>query len=48
MDCRDFLIAWRDGASVKDDADADLPYSDAAVEALGLTPIQADPPPAEE
>lgn len=50
MDCRDFLIAWRDGATVTDEADALAPYSEAAVEALGLVPVSFEevPAPVEE
>lgn len=36
--CRDFLIAWRDGASVEDANGDPITHNEAAVEALGLTP----------
>ena len=42
MDLHMFLCDWRDGAIVKDDSGIDQPYSEAAVEVLGLTPVPAE------
>lgn len=42
MDCHGFLCDWRDGAAVTDEAGAGMAYSEAAVQAFGLTPVAAE------
>lgn len=37
-DCVQFLVDWKAGATVTNADASPAPYSDAAVEALGLTP----------